>query len=84
MSLAQTGNAPIAALTLDDAEFWAQRKSLLGSIAAPGIDALALAEQLRDLPIPRLLGWLQRWTYDLLSAKSVSRAVSLASSGRSF
>ena len=73
LSLAQTGNAPLAALALDDGEFWAQRKSLLGSIAAPQVDVLALAEQLRDLPIPRLLGWLQRWTYDLLSIKSSGR-----------
>jgi DNA polymerase-3 subunit delta' len=70
LSLAQTGNAPLAALALDDGEFWSQRKSLLNGLAAPKIDALALAEQLRDLPIPRLLGWLQRWTYDLLRAKS--------------
>ncbi len=70
LSLAQTGNAPLAALALDEAEFWAQRKSLLGGLAASKMDALALAEQLRDLPIPRLLGWLQRWTYDLLRAKS--------------
>ena len=70
LSLAQTGNAPLAALALDDGEFWAQRKSLLGGLAAPKMDALALAGQLRDLPVPRLLGWLQRWTYDLLRAKS--------------
>jgi DNA polymerase-3 subunit delta' len=73
LSLAQTGNAPLAALALDDGEFWTQRKSLLGSLAAPGVDAFALAEQVRDFPIPRLLGWLQRWTYDLLSVKSASR-----------
>lgn len=70
LSLAQTGNAPLAALALDDGEFWTQRKALLGSLAAPGVDAFALAEQVRDFPIPRLLGWLQRWTYDLLSVKS--------------
>ena len=73
LSLAQTGNAPLAALALDDGEFWTQRKALLGSLAAPGVDALALAEQVRDFPIPRLLGWLQRWTYDLLSMKSAQR-----------
>ena len=73
LSLAQTGNAPLAALALDDGTFWSQRKSLLASLAAPGMDAFALAEQIREFPIPRLLGWLQRWTYDLLSAKSVGR-----------
>jgi DNA polymerase-3 subunit delta' len=71
LSLAQTGNAPLAALALDDGAFWQQRKSLLAALATPSPDAFALAEQVRDFPIPRLLGWLQRWTYDLLSAKSV-------------
>jgi len=70
LSLAQTGNAPLAALALDDGEYWGQRKILLGSLAATQFDALALAEQVREFPVGRLLGWLQRWTYDLLSAKS--------------
>jgi DNA polymerase-3 subunit delta' len=70
LSLAQTGNAPLAALALDDGSFWQQRKSLLGGLATPSPDAFSLAEQVRDFPLPRLLGWLQRWSYDLLSAKS--------------
>ena len=73
LSLAQTGNAPLAALALDDGAYWQQRKSLLAGLAAPQIDALTLAEQVRDFPIPRLLGWLQRWSYDLLSEKSAGR-----------
>jgi DNA polymerase-3 subunit delta' len=73
LSLAQTGNAPLAALSLDDGEFWIQRKSLLGGLAVSTVDAFALAEQIRDFPIARLLGWMQRWTYDLLSAKSTGR-----------
>ena len=73
LKLAQTGNAPLAALALDDGEFWSQRKTLLGGLVAPGFAALALAEQVRDFPAGRLLGWLQRWTYDLLSTKSAGR-----------
>jgi DNA polymerase-3 subunit delta' len=73
LRLAQTGNAPLAALALDDGEFWSQRKTLLEGLAAGGIDALTLAEQVREYPADRLLGWLQRWTYDLLSAKSADR-----------
>jgi DNA polymerase-3 subunit delta' len=73
LSLAQTGNAPLAARALDDGEFWTQRKALLGGLAGSGLDALALAERVRDFPVGRLLGWLQRWTYDLLSAKSAGR-----------
>ncbi|MBI4190720.1 MAG: DNA polymerase III subunit delta' [Betaproteobacteria bacterium] len=73
LSLAQTGNAPLAALALDDAEFWTQRKALLGGLAASRVDPLALAEQIGEFPLGRLLGCLQRWTYDLLSAKSTGR-----------
>jgi DNA polymerase-3 subunit delta' len=73
LSLAQTGNAPLAALTLDDGEFWSQRIALLGNLAASKIDPLALAEQVREFPVARVLGWLQRWTYDLLRAKSGGR-----------
>lgn len=73
LSLAQTGNAPLAALTLADDEFWVQRKTLLGRLATSKVDPLALAEQVREFPVSRLLGWLQRWTYDLLSVKSVGR-----------
>lgn len=72
LSLAQTGNAPLAALALDDSEFWQQRKTLLAGLATPRPDALSLAEQIREFPLPRVLGWLQRWTYDLLSAKSAA------------
>ena len=73
LSLAHTGNAPLAALTLNDGEFWIQRKALLGSLAESKVDPLALADQVREFPVGRLLGWLQRWSYDLLSVKSVNR-----------
>jgi DNA polymerase III subunit delta' len=73
LSLAHTGNAPLAALALDDSEFWAQRKALLGALTGAQVDALALAERVREFPVGRLLGWLQRWTYDLLSSKSIGR-----------
>ncbi len=73
LSLAQTGNAPLAALALDDGEFWTHRKSLLEGLAAPGVADFALVEAVRDFPAPQLLGWMQRWTYDMLSVKSAGR-----------
>lgn len=73
LSLAQTGNAPFAALKLGADEFWIQRKKVLDALALPGFDAIALAEQIRDFPPARLLGWLQRWSYDLLLAKLAGR-----------
>jgi len=73
LNLAQTGNAPLAALALEDKAIWAQRKMLLQGLVAERIEPLALAEQVRDFPPAKLLGWLQRWTYDLLSVKSARR-----------
>lgn len=70
LSLAQTGNAPLLALSLNDPDYWAQRKSLLGGLGGRDSDMLALAERLREIPPARLLGWLQRWSYDLLSVRS--------------
>jgi DNA polymerase-3 subunit delta' len=70
ISLAQTGNAPLLALKLSDDTFWSQRKDLLNGLSAKDPVMLSLAEKLRDIPPVRLLGWLQRWTYDLLSVRS--------------
>ena len=73
LSLAQTGNAPLAALKLSDDDYWPQRKVLLEALGARELDALALAERIRDCPMARLLGWLQRWAYDLSSVKAAGR-----------
>jgi DNA polymerase-3 subunit delta' len=70
LSLAQSGNAPLLALALNDADYWNQRKNLLNGLTSRDGEMLALAEKLRDLAPIRLLGWLQRWTYDLLSVRS--------------
>ena len=70
LGLAQTGNAPLLALALNDTEYWGQRRNLLDGLSGGVPDALALADRLREVPVARLLGWLQRWTYDLLSLRS--------------
>ena len=70
LSLAQTGNAPLLALALNDADYWSERKSVLNGLTARDTEMLALAETLRDIHPGRLLAWLQRWTYDLLSVRS--------------
>ena len=73
LSLAQTGNAPLAALQLAADDYWAQRKLVLGALSIRAFNALELAEQVRDFSLPRLLGWLQRWSYDLLLRKTAER-----------
>jgi DNA polymerase-3 subunit delta' len=65
LALAQTGGAPLLAAELDDAEWWQQRRDFLGALAARDFSPLAAAEQFRQLAPDRLVGWLQRWAYDL-------------------
>lgn len=69
LGLAQTGNSPLAALAIDNEEYWKQRDVLFRGIAGPEFDPIALAEQMRDTPVPRLVNWLQKWSYDLISQK---------------
>lgn len=69
LGLAQTGNSPLAALKIDTDEYWKQREGFFRGIAGPNFDPLEVAEQLRDTPLPNLLNWLQKWSYDLISLK---------------
>jgi DNA polymerase-3 subunit delta' len=64
LALAQAGGAPLMAAAFDD-DYWKQRGEFLDAISRKGFDALALAERLRDQPPGRVLGWLQRWAFDL-------------------
>ncbi len=65
LALAQAGGAPLLAVALDNAEYWAARKLLLDGLSSTTFDALALAERVAAQPIPQFINTLQRWTYDL-------------------
>lgn len=74
LSLAQAGQAPLLALRLgDDGEYWTQREVLLKRIANREFDALEAVELVRDYPVERLLGWLQKWTFDLVFQRFLGR-----------
>ena len=69
--LAEAGGAPLTALALASDENRALRDFALAQLAAgPACDAFACAESLQKLPVPMVLGWLQRWLYDLLAQKT--------------
>jgi DNA polymerase-3 subunit delta' len=68
LALAQAGGAPLLALAYDR-EYWQQRGVLLTAITRPGFDALAAAEQLRETEPRLVVGWLQKWAFDLVSHK---------------
>jgi len=72
--LAQAGGAPLAALALANDENHALRDFTLAQLAAgPNCDAFACGENLQKLPVPLVLGWLQRWLYDLLAERTARR-----------
>ena len=68
LALAQAGGAPLLALAYDG-EYWRQRGALLTAITRPGFDALAAAEELRETEPRLVVGWLQKWAFDLVSHK---------------
>ena len=72
LALAHAGDAPLLALAFDE-DYWRQREALLGAITRPGFDALASAERLRETAPRRVLGWLQKWAFDLVSHKVTGR-----------
>jgi len=67
LALAQAGGAPLLAAEIDSAEYWSGRKEFLEGLSSRAFDALGLAEKFSAHPIPQLINWLQRWTYDLAS-----------------
>lgn len=69
LALAQAGGAPLLAAGLDE-DYWRQREGFLKAIGSGSPDALAIAEQLRDQPPDRIVGWMQKWSFDLATYKT--------------
>jgi DNA polymerase-3 subunit delta' len=74
-TLAEAGGAPLAALAIArDAEHATLRRFTLGQLAAgAGCDAFACGETLQKVPVPLVLGWLQRWLYDIGAQQGAGR-----------
>jgi len=72
LALAQAGGAPLLALKFDE-DYWRQREALLTAITSPGFDSLSAAEQLRETAPALVVGWLQKWAFDLVSHKVTGR-----------
>ena len=60
-------DAPLLAVELDNPEYWAARQQFLDGLCSRDFDALALAERSMLQPIPQIINWFQRWSYDLAS-----------------
>jgi DNA polymerase-3 subunit delta' len=72
--LAEAGGAPLAALALANDDNAALKRFTLEQLAAGGgCDAFACGEALHKTPVPVVLGWLQRWLYDLLATQTAAQ-----------
>jgi len=73
LALAHAGGAPLLALELNEASYWTVRKEFLQGLGAREFDALALAERFVAQPVPQLVGWLQKWTLDVIYKKFLNK-----------
>jgi DNA polymerase III subunit delta' len=73
LALAQAGGAPVRAAEIDTPEYWSLRKQFLDGLTARRVEPLSVAERFAGHPIPQLIHWLQRWTYDLASVSLQQR-----------
>lgn len=73
LSLAQTGGAPLAALELQDADYWRRRETFLRALAGGSPNPVLVAEKLQDAPFLQLVDWLQKWLYDLAACRLAGR-----------
>jgi len=68
--LAEEGGAPLAAITQAQSGSREEIDVLLALLARPDTDALLkTADRLQKVPATRLVTWLQRWLFDLISIK---------------
>lgn len=72
LQLALSGGAPLEALAAATNALSARRAEFLSSVASE-TDGVTLAERFRDLPPAVTLGWLQKWTFDLLCMRFTGR-----------
>jgi DNA polymerase III subunit delta' len=70
LSLAQTGNAPIDAIALNDEDFWRQREIFLSHLGERAADPIAIAELFHRYDLSKTIRWLQQWVYDLMSMRT--------------
>lgn len=73
LALAHTGNAPVLALELEEGDFWQRRNAFLAHVADRRFDPLTAAEEVCDYPLREVVGWLQKWTFDLVLQKCLGK-----------
>ena len=72
--LAQQGGAPLAALLMSQSELRADLDEFLRFLSKPGTElSLKAADKMQKMEMPVVVGWLQRWLYDIFSYKQSGR-----------
>jgi DNA polymerase-3 subunit delta' len=72
--LAEQGGAPLAAQAMAGSDQREAMEEFLQALVRPGADhALKAADRLQKAAVPALVGWLQRWLYDIFSYKLSGR-----------
>jgi len=71
LAAAHTGESPLIALELTAADYWEPRSEFFQRLNDAAFDPIAAAEQ--GYPMPHVLAWLQKWSYDLASQKLLGR-----------
>jgi len=70
-ALAEAGGAPLEALRAVQSQ--SDRSRFIEGLRKPGFDPIALADVVLRVPAPEWVGWLQRWSHDLLLASVSGR-----------
>jgi DNA polymerase-3 subunit delta' len=73
LALAHMGDAPLLAAELSGTEYWGARAAFLRQLARRDIDVLTAANAVSDCPIPHVIAWLQKWSYDLVQYHAAGR-----------
>ncbi|MFZ6756354.1 DNA polymerase III subunit delta' [Undibacterium sp. Ji50W] len=72
--LAQQGGAPLAAFEMAQSDLRADLDEFLGYLSKPGTElSLRAADKMQKMDMPVVVGWLQRWLYDIFSYKQSGR-----------
>jgi DNA polymerase-3 subunit delta' len=71
--LSEAGFAPLRARDHSQGDYLKRRKDFLGRLADDTLDPIEQAATLDLTDLPEILGWLQRWTYDLVANRLTGR-----------
>ena len=72
--LASAGYAPLTALEFANEDYLARHSAFIQQISAPSsFNVLALAEEMQKSDLVMVVGWLQKWCYDLMSFRMAQK-----------